>query len=367
MKRLSDFLRENRACKTIAEQAFGAFLPEDKNILPIYYSVGDQYRVFAYYGKPAQANPKRGYPAVLLIHGGDGCAYYEWVKEWTEKGFVAIAPDFSAQYAVGEKERHEQNPLGGPAGYGSVNDFGSETPWLYFGVLSAFSALDVLCSDASVDRERLFVQGISWGGFLYLAYAAFDSRIRALSVIYSSAFISDSAWGENRGLKALSAEELNDYNAHIDPQSYLSGIRIPVFFSAGTDDGAFTVRNRKRTSDRVAGEKAFSYRLSFPHGHVSGWSQPESGYFFHAAGEGRAVSPLVLLKEDGSVSWDGAGYEDVFFVFTEEDPMEKDICSWRQTAAARGVRFPLGEIKACFFTGLIEGKYRFSSDVYFVG
>lgn len=138
MKRLSDFLRENRACKTIAEQAFGAFLPEDKNILPIYYSVGDQYRVFAYYGKPAQANPKRGNPAVLLIHGGDGCAYYEWVKEWTEKGFVAIAPDFSAQYAVGEKERHEQNPLGGPAGYGSVNDFGSEMPWLYFGVLSAF-------------------------------------------------------------------------------------------------------------------------------------------------------------------------------------------------------------------------------------
>lgn len=162
-------------------------------IKPIYYSVGTKNRVFAYYGKPSTVCPEIGYPAVLLIHGGDGCAYYEWVKEWTDKGFVAIAPDFSAQFAADEKDRLKKNPLGGPIGYGSVADFKEESSWLYFGVASAFSALDVLCADSFVDQTRLFVQGISWGGFLALAYAAFDSRLRALSVIYSSAFISEAS------------------------------------------------------------------------------------------------------------------------------------------------------------------------------
>lgn len=296
MKSLSEFLREYRTCKTVSEEASDAFFPKEENIKPIYYSVGTKNRVFAYYGKPSTVCPEIGYPAVLLIHGGDGCAYYEWVKEWTDKGFVAIAPDFSAQFAADEKDRLKKNPLGGPIGYGSVADFKEESSWLYFGVASAFSALDVLCADSFVDQTKLFVQGISWGGFLALAYAAFDSRLRALSVIYSSAFISDSEWGKNRGLKDFSAAELNDYNARIDPQSYLHQIGIPMLFSAGTDDGAFTVNNRKRTSDRVAGEKVFSYRLSFPHGARFGMVSAGERLFLSCGGRGASCFSACAVE-----------------------------------------------------------------------
>ena len=218
------------------------------------------------------------------------------MKEWTDKGFVAIAPDFSAQFAADEKDRLKKNPLGGPIGYGSVADFKEESSWLYFGVASAFSALDVLCADSFVDQTKLFVQGISWGGFLALAYAAFDSRLRALSVIYSSAFISDSEWGKNRGLKDFSAAELNDYNARIDPQSYLHQIGIPMLFSAGTDDGAFTVNNRKRTSDRVAGEKVFSYRLSFPHGARFGMVSAGERLFLSCGGRGASCFSACAVE-----------------------------------------------------------------------
>lgn len=206
-----------------------------------------------------------------------------------------IAPDFSAQYADGA-DRHAFNPNGGPRGYGSIDDFDSACPWLYFSVLSAMCAADVLYAHPQADRNAIFAQGISWGGFISLAFAAFEKRIKALSVIYSSAFISDSLWGRKRGLGALSAGALAAYNRTIDPQTYLKDIAVPVLFSAGTDDGAFTVNNRRRTAAKIPGRKAFSYRLNFQHGHAAGWSQPESAAFFRSVQTGQRMPSVRQYK-----------------------------------------------------------------------
>ena len=48
---------------------------------------------FAVIGKPLTPAPEGGYPAIVLVHGGAGQVYPEWVKYWTDKGYVAIAPD----------------------------------------------------------------------------------------------------------------------------------------------------------------------------------------------------------------------------------------------------------------------------------
>ena len=365
MKKLIDFIREARSngFTTVREIPYH-FSEGYQDLKAIFYSAGARNEVFAFIGVPQTAAPAGGFPSVVLIHGGDGCAYYEWVREWTNRGYLAIAPDFSAQYADGA-DRHAFNPNGGPRGYGSIDDFDSACPWLYFSVLSAMCAADVLYAHPQADRSAIFAQGISWGGFISLAFAAFEKRIKALSVIYSSAFISDSLWGRKRGLGALSAGALAAYNRTIDPQTYLKDIAVPVLFSAGTDDGAFTVYNRRRTAAKIPGRKAFSYRLNFQHGHAAGWSQPESAAFFRSVQTGQGV-PSIAAVQRGAYAFAEAdpAFAALSFIFTREDIRKKDICMWEERSAAAGKSVSLAGISAYFFTGKTSEGLVFSTDVF---
>ena len=50
-------------------------------------------RVFAYIGVPKTASPAAPVPAVVLVHGGGGHAFSEWIKIWNDRGYAAIAMD----------------------------------------------------------------------------------------------------------------------------------------------------------------------------------------------------------------------------------------------------------------------------------
>ena len=50
-------------------------------------------KVFAHIGFPEEAKTRK-VPAVVLVHGGGGHAYPEWIRLWNEKGFAAIAMQY---------------------------------------------------------------------------------------------------------------------------------------------------------------------------------------------------------------------------------------------------------------------------------
>ena len=52
---------------------------------------GTPTRIFAYMGVPESASPANPVPAVVLVHGGGGHAFAEWVRIWNERGYAAIA------------------------------------------------------------------------------------------------------------------------------------------------------------------------------------------------------------------------------------------------------------------------------------
>ena len=52
---------------------------------------GEESYAFGYLGYPEKFSANKTYPAVLLVHGGGGTAYYQWVKEWNDRGYVAFA------------------------------------------------------------------------------------------------------------------------------------------------------------------------------------------------------------------------------------------------------------------------------------
>ena len=65
-------------------------------IRAIYYRSdynGEESYAFAFLGIPEGASEQNKAPAVLLVHGGGGTAYWQWVCEWVNRGYVALAMD----------------------------------------------------------------------------------------------------------------------------------------------------------------------------------------------------------------------------------------------------------------------------------
>ena len=52
---------------------------------------GKPTKFFAYIGFPEYAEANNKVPAVVLQHGGGGFAFPEWVRQWTSRGYAAIA------------------------------------------------------------------------------------------------------------------------------------------------------------------------------------------------------------------------------------------------------------------------------------
>ena len=275
MVNLEEFIKINKTSCVVEDASFN-FETEYSGIKAIYYSVGKN-KVFAFIGVPDTPKPLGGYPAVVLVHGGDGCAYYEWVKKWTDKGFVAIAPDFNANYAIDKNNRRVGNLLGGPKGYGSFNQIDSDCPWTFFSVLSIISAVDLLSSRQDVDCDKISLCGLSWGGVVSLIALSQEKRFKSAVIIYSSGYILDTDFFLSAFNRSGCIENDKDfYNRFFDPQAYLKEINIPILFIAGADDVAFTMQSRKKTTDNMTCEKFFSYRKNLPHGHSAGWSCKEA-------------------------------------------------------------------------------------------
>lgn len=54
---------------------------------------GQPTRVFAYYAAPEGVKGK--VPGMVLVHGGGGKAFPEWVELWNKRGYAAIAMDLA--------------------------------------------------------------------------------------------------------------------------------------------------------------------------------------------------------------------------------------------------------------------------------
>ncbi|HEY0829010.1 MAG TPA: hypothetical protein VGE40_13005 [Bacilli bacterium] len=67
-----------------------------EGISAVYYEgmpyLGKQTRVFAFHGVP-EVSDDTEVPGVVLLHGGGGTAYKEWVQIWNDHGYAAIAMD----------------------------------------------------------------------------------------------------------------------------------------------------------------------------------------------------------------------------------------------------------------------------------
>ena len=366
MKCLNEYIQENRKNEgvTFTDSWYGEMYIGIRSGFYDVPTTSGIKKVFAFISYPKAKKPENGYPAVLLIHGGNGAAFYEMAKIWADRGFVVITPDFNGKYAPSINERQLVNVDGGNAGYGSISDLYDEHTWAYFSVLSAMRAIDVLESLDCVDKNNIFSCGLSWGGFLQLLLSSVEKRIRAASVIYSSAYIMQSEWGE-KVLSNLLEEDKKTWIKHIDPHNYLQNITSPIFFTAGADDIAFKMENRRKTAEAISSPVYFGLRKNFPHGNFYGFEQMESSQFFMSFVNGTSIpKPQICIDEGYIQATAGGENSSLSLCFTKEDVEAADRQEWEEIPLKDSEKTPLPlDCTALFVTEKTADGLLFSSNM----
>lgn len=272
----------NRARLYKVPRVWGNQDPFKGEVTPIWIE-GEAYRgkptrMFAFFGLPENASPANKVPGIVLVHGGAGTAYPEWVRLWVRRGYAAIAVDNCGQLpALGKDGRWIANPDGGPRGW--VEDPATEiaTPvcdqWMYHAVAGSVRAHSYLRSLASVDAERVGLTGISWGAVQACILAALDERFSYVVPVYGCGFNyeKDGLMSFERGGAGALA-----WSGMWDPVRFLPFAKIPFLWLSGTNDFAFELDRIMRSADLAPAESQFCIRLRMVHAHgAPGEAPPE--------------------------------------------------------------------------------------------
>lgn len=148
---------------------------------------GEQTKFYAYLGFPANFTGK--VPAVVLVHGGGGTAFADWVKYWNAKGYAALAFDTEGQVPVKTTDPQPRwqtieslnLPFTG-APQRPAEAFGDlespfEEQWFYHGVAECLLSVSFLASRPEVDPNLIGSVGISMGSMLCSIAASIDDRL----------------------------------------------------------------------------------------------------------------------------------------------------------------------------------------------
>jgi dienelactone hydrolase len=319
---------------TLEQPPAHRWIDREKGIHSLIYA-GESYQgrkteVFAYYASPATIDASAGkpaagsYPAVVLIHGGGGTAFSEWVWLWARRGYAAIAMDLSGRRppepiydpATGAFVRDPGNDAktrtrlekGGPE-QGHGEKFGSiggdhTDDWPWHAVASVVRAHSLIRSFPEIDPERTAVTGISWGGYTTCLVASVDGRFKAAVPVYGCGFLHEGESVQKPSIDALDPARRAEWVGRYDPSNHLGRCRVPILFVNGTHDIHYPLDSYQKSYALVPGEKAIRIEPKMPHGHGPGWKPGEIGLFIDSHCRGgkplpRLGAPEIL--EDGTI------------------------------------------------------------------
>ena len=235
---------------------------------------GKPTTVFAYYGVPKTATKERPAPAIVLVHGGLGTSYPEWVRLWVRRGYAAICVDTCGALPVIDpvKGGWVANPSGGPRGWGRVDavDEPERDQWTYHAVAAVIRSHSFLRSLPNVDARAIGVTGVSWGGILSCIAAAADDRFAYAVPVYGCGFTFEPHGQTCYDAKSASRNSfarVARWAALWDPSAFLPFAKCPFLWVDGTNDFTFSLDAVRRSAALSPATHAFSTRLRMPHGH----------------------------------------------------------------------------------------------------
>jgi len=134
---------------------------------------------FCAYAVPTNSpKPEKGYPCLLLVHGGGGTAYPDYINHYRKNGFAVLAVDWYNQRPLitGEGKGEHGYPREALPG-GRRNDQRAN-------IANLVLANSLLRSMPEVDPARNVYVGLSWGSWYGAAIAGIDDRYAGVVEIY---------------------------------------------------------------------------------------------------------------------------------------------------------------------------------------
>jgi hypothetical protein len=266
---------------------------------------GKPTRIFAWYGAPAHKVEER-VPAIVLVHGGKGTAFADWVKLWNDRGYAAIAIDtcgalpsrgFGEPSGVERRPRH--NFAGPPCWDSSFEqvDWPVQDQWTFHAVADIILANSLLRSFPKVDPKRIGITGISWGGYLTAIAASVDPRFCFAVPVYGCGFLGkDSVWTAD--FKKMGEVDARKWLELWDPSVYLHRAKMPFLWVSGTNDFAYPLDSLQESYLLPLGPRTLSIRMRMPHGHGGPGERPEEIHAF-ADQITRSGKPLADIRAQG--------------------------------------------------------------------
>jgi len=207
---------------------------------------GRETRVFAHYGMPYSASDEEKAPAIILVHGGAGTAFPEWVKQWTNRGYAAIAMDLEGQNPLGsepddDRDGWPSHAWSGPVKQGVFADYREpvEDQWMYHAVAAVVLAHSLIRSLPGVDHDRIGMMGISWGGIITSLVAGIDLRLSFAMTIYGCGFLYEPGTFYGRGFAAMGDVDAERIRQLWDPSEYLAQSNLPMLWLNSSNDTHF--------------------------------------------------------------------------------------------------------------------------------
>lgn len=276
----------------------------DGTVRAIFYDAltwqGKPTRVFAWIGLPAKREGK--VPGMVLIHGGGGTAFKEWVQKWNAQGFAAISIAVEGQTDVNEskvkgRSTWARHPFAGPVRDGTFADtkLPLKEQWMYHALADTMLANSLLRSLPEVDASKIGVMGISWGGVITSTVVGLDDRFAFGIPTYGCGhlFDAENGWG-----KALHDNE--GYQQVWDGMNYADRVKMPVLWLSWPQDAHFPLGCQAEHYRKTPGPRMVSLVSKMGHSHPAGWNPPDSYAFAKSVvetGKPWGSSPLATLKD----------------------------------------------------------------------
>ena len=257
---------------------------------------GKETRVFAWLGMP-YLQKGQTCPAMVLVHGGGGTAFDEWVRLWNGRGYAAIVidqcgckPETPIPQLRGVRERHDSpGPTGWDASWHQMDEE-VESHWQYHAITALLRAHTLISNTEGVDPDRVGITGISWGGYITSLMMGIDSRYAAAIPVYGCGFVTEnSAWSIS-GYDNARPADVKKWAKYWAPEHYIPSARMPTLWVTGTNDGAYHMDSFKK-SYSLAPDPTVSIGVEMGHSHSHGWAPKEIHHFTDSIFRGGAPLP----------------------------------------------------------------------------
>jgi dienelactone hydrolase len=315
---------------------------QHQNIKGLFFNGLDYHenptKVFCWYGVPENLKEGVKVPAVVLVHGGGGTVFPQWVKKWTDRGYAAISIALEGQ-APGPKDpkspleiKHPVHEFSGPFRKGFFLDVKNEkleNQWFYHAVADIILANSLIRSFRETDSTKIGITGISWGGILANVVTGIDKRFAFAIPVYGCGYLYESPIYINQ-LKAHSKKSRQFYMETWEPSLYIPKQNQPTLFINGTNDHHFPMNSFTKTYRASNSEKYLHVEHEMKHGHHPGWV-PEEIYSFANYITRGSKKPLTLKtnsKNKKIIDFEGTVNNAITYYTKDTDDWKADNYKW---------------------------------------